>query len=660
MKNTRLLILLLIISSCSSLPEDVKYAYRAAGKNKAELKKVIANYQDPKDSMKLKAAYFLIGSLPDKYHYTHEPVMDTFCIKVEELKKKGEIDVHNKSQMDSLLDLYISETYQKDLVRDIDVITADVLIENIDMAFFVWDSLAWNNHLNFDQFCEYILPYKCSFLKPQQWRKKLFDRYQWVLDSIKDETDPVEAATWVSQELKTWYKYSYLGARLPADIDQIFIHGNGMCQHSTPLAVYTMRAIGIPVKIAQTVKIGIPPTKGVHLENIILTKDAKLIKFQGGDVAPLEEPLWPDAFDGKWYSVLYKKNSHWITEYVTDINQVPVDLRNSYQEDITREVSAVSDLKMKLKPPAGNYENTNEFVFLCFLARQGEWLAIDFAKIENDSIIFRNVEPGYVYFPMYYNYGKYSQCADPFFLNQSGELLPIVGQSEGETQNLKLYRKYPLKERPASWSAGLIGCEIEASNTKDFSVSTVLHTIKDSTLHIMDIAITNPERYKYLRFSCNNNFHPSKYLAELQIYGINYDREARLDGKLFFPPGINYDFIRGAKDGFDNDWLSRADLNEKWRVDGELWIGFEIEEPARITRLRYISRSDMNCIVPGDTYALYYLNNASWQHIGTKIAETHHIEFLNVPNNKIYMLRNNTRGKEEYTFTYSNNKQIWW
>jgi hypothetical protein len=43
---------------------------------------------------------------------------------------------------------------------DAHVITADYLIENIDLAFEEWEKRPWNKYFTFDDFCELILPYQ--------------------------------------------------------------------------------------------------------------------------------------------------------------------------------------------------------------------------------------------------------------------------------------------------------------------------------------------------------------------------------------------------------------------------------------------------------------------------------------------------------------------
>ena len=44
--------------------------------------------------------------------------------------------------------------------RDIRALSADFLIRNIEESFAVWEESPWCQHLDFADFCEYILPYR--------------------------------------------------------------------------------------------------------------------------------------------------------------------------------------------------------------------------------------------------------------------------------------------------------------------------------------------------------------------------------------------------------------------------------------------------------------------------------------------------------------------
>src|SRR5690554_1958283 len=64
-KNILSFLAVIYFISCNPVPRDVRDALEQAGDNRAELQKVIDHYSKaPADSLKLKAAYFLIKHMP--------------------------------------------------------------------------------------------------------------------------------------------------------------------------------------------------------------------------------------------------------------------------------------------------------------------------------------------------------------------------------------------------------------------------------------------------------------------------------------------------------------------------------------------------------------------------------------------------------------------
>jgi len=59
--------LFLLLAACAHYPHDVENALKLAGENRMELQKIISHYQATGDEEKLKAAFFLIGNMEDKY-----------------------------------------------------------------------------------------------------------------------------------------------------------------------------------------------------------------------------------------------------------------------------------------------------------------------------------------------------------------------------------------------------------------------------------------------------------------------------------------------------------------------------------------------------------------------------------------------------------------
>ncbi|MCD8260664.1 MAG: hypothetical protein LUD15_03520, partial [Bacteroides sp.] len=90
------------------------------------------------------------------------------------------------------------------IVQDIEVLSADYLIENIDLAFKAWQE-PWSRHFTFDEFCEYILPYRVRNEPISNWRKLLHEKYYGIKDSIQHLSDPEEVALYLNDLIAEEY-----------------------------------------------------------------------------------------------------------------------------------------------------------------------------------------------------------------------------------------------------------------------------------------------------------------------------------------------------------------------------------------------------------------------------------------------------------------------
>jgi len=152
-----LLILFFVFPDFRSYPKSLYPIFEKAGSNQSELKKVIRHYSHhAADSLKLKAAIFLIENMDVHYSYKSEQ-WEKFQVELDKLFKKE----HEESKLTQGFDS-ISKKYDLSDVTylsDLETIKAGFLIRSIDYAFEKWKT-PYAKHLTFDEFCEYLLPYR--------------------------------------------------------------------------------------------------------------------------------------------------------------------------------------------------------------------------------------------------------------------------------------------------------------------------------------------------------------------------------------------------------------------------------------------------------------------------------------------------------------------
>ena len=78
-----------------------------------------------------------------------------------------------------------------ELKYDIREVDSAYLVHNIDWAFRVWREQPWGKKVSFENFCEYVLPYRVGDECPVEWRERLYDKYNSLLDSIRLKPESV-------------------------------------------------------------------------------------------------------------------------------------------------------------------------------------------------------------------------------------------------------------------------------------------------------------------------------------------------------------------------------------------------------------------------------------------------------------------------------------
>ena len=128
--------LLILSAGCRHTDPDLENALRQAGENRSQLEQVLDHYRN--DSLKYKAACFLIANMPGHYSYGGE-VLDAYYFSVDSLFRIGAPCEQTNRQIDELAQNLQISRYAK-IIEDVKTITAEYLIDNIDRAFDDWQN----------------------------------------------------------------------------------------------------------------------------------------------------------------------------------------------------------------------------------------------------------------------------------------------------------------------------------------------------------------------------------------------------------------------------------------------------------------------------------------------------------------------------------------
>ena len=126
---------IVVFTGCASYPDSLKSNFQLAGKNNNELKKVIRYYSVYRaDSLKRKAAIFLIGNMDAHESYVSKS-WDNFQVELEILFSKENRPSELIKGFNALYDKYANGLQDITYVSDLQTVSAQFLISNIDQAF---------------------------------------------------------------------------------------------------------------------------------------------------------------------------------------------------------------------------------------------------------------------------------------------------------------------------------------------------------------------------------------------------------------------------------------------------------------------------------------------------------------------------------------------
>lgn len=641
------------VISCVGTFDKVERALETAGENRSELEKVLAHYaENEEDSLKLKAAQWLIGNMPGHYSYADSNGAEMFYDKLDSILSgnPGITPAEARFATDSLGRLLLDKKQMEDAM----VINADFLIRNIDEAFRQWQEGPWATHVDFEDFCEFLLPYKVEETQPfDDWREEMkslaspdFPDIAYC-DELKNLT--LQAAELINAEI-CWtigkelekVEFNYPVLRLTTKLKM----PSGTCRDFASLAASVMRANGIPVAVDFT-----PIWAGggtAHTWCVVLAGTGKTEPFsppftRPGDIHRLTDRVakvfrWTYAPD----SALVALNGS--GEYVPDVFKTP------FIKDVTDEYVEGCDVSV---PIGGHKQN---YVYLTLYDNQ-KWVPVDFARIEHGRAFFRNVGKGALYLPVCYDaLGRQYAVGNPIAVDLRGKARSIMSGTDS-IRDMKLTRKYPVRQYVYEVARRIVSGEFQASDRPDFKDYITVHKIGDCASE--GHSATLPDTlgaYRYWRYKqdrpgtlCN--------IAEIAFFSHQNDTAA-IPGTIIGTEGSFEDNpARRREAAFDGNLLTYFDA-PVW--DG-CWVGMDFGSPVAIRRIDFVPRGDGNSIDKGDVYELCIWDNGGWKPLARQTAtDMVSLEFTGVPAGGVYLLRDLTKGKEERPFTYGNGRQVWW
>ena len=635
----RFIIFIFLLTSCVKHSSKLESALKLAGDNRGELEKVLDTYSNPKERQKRLAAEFLITNMP--YHYTNNsPLLDKLrCYLVaQDTLAWGTFNLFEEeygslSQAD----------YQ--IVPDIETITAEYLIRNIELSFRIWREAPWGNAISFEDFCEEILPYRVGSEPPEDWKERYYREFQPILDSFDHDGDPVKACSllceYVTMKPTKWIYQSRLS--VPGIGALTLLRSRyGNCKDQAEFMMYVMRSVGLPVGMDVIVQNPNNSFRG-HFWNYVRNRDGNYLSFDFYEQKPGDE-----RYNGRKLGRVYRLC------FAPQAESLPFQYNKDHipevlNRELLRDVSAHYFPDKKITLYAGKEAYDGKIIYLSVF-NNTRWIPIAWSKARRDSVEFRHMEPGIAYMPYVYYDGNAAAFGNPVLYYDDGRIVHVKPDNESR-QSVILKRKYGILAWWEQFRVRTIGGRFQGANKPDFSDAVTLHTIPDSVaMEYYDIVVP-PRDFSYLRYLSADSGYNN--MAEIHFFS----GETELKGEIIGTDGFQGNYPERTKEAaFDGDPLTFYDAAE---ASGS-WTGLKLNGPRTVTGLRYLIRNDDNAIRPGDRYELVYWDNGQWVSLGKQIADGAELRYDDVPTGALFLLHNHTRGKEERPFTYENGQQVWW
>ena len=384
-------------------PADIEAVLDSAGKNRKQLELVLEHYsQHKKDSLKLQAAEYLIRYMPGKCTETYEAQWEDIASALYRWE-----NVKDKERL-------MQKQGEKKVYEDIHCITAQYLINNIELAFRVWQEQPWGKHIPFDTFCEEILPYRVGKEPLEDWRGKVLAAFDDQLTYFKEhpEISAVEACCRINRLLPPFAWVSY---PVPAmNYSMLMSTSRGTCDEMGALAVFVMRALGIPV--SQDFTLQWPNRTVGHSWNTVCDSTGRHISFMGTEANPGETHLGTRLAKSKVYRTMYAKQN--VGE--KGRANLPEELANPYMKDVSNEYTNCTYCVDIPKLPAIQTD-TIHTVYLLSFGKEVSCI-VDKGELIAEKIRFTHIGNRVTYLPVSLSDGHYTAIGYPFRIDKSGIL----------------------------------------------------------------------------------------------------------------------------------------------------------------------------------------------------------------------------------------------
>lgn len=683
MKYLLYLMLILSFSACTDFPPGVEASLKMAGKNKKELKKVLHHYKKKQaDSLKYKATCFLIDQMKwhkrqvvrvdTRFHETYNAIDARFRsvsegLSLKDIRSKEARYVFSKKEKltKPLFNSAFIETQVSRTSPDLQSIDAAFLIDHIENAFRQKTTSPYISGLSFEDFCNYILPYRsCEYgwFDNGRMLNEMFSPYinNPTAKSLNDRLDWYNAYVF---RMKCFY--GKCPVKKTTGIYDLFFYKKQNCTGIASHAVNILRACGIPTAV--DFNTAHRDFQSIHYHCAILSKNGKWLSFN-----PETEVI--GDFNFKNYHVtnilrfMYAAQEDSPYRLKSKEEKLPPLFGSPCIKEVTASIKPIYRVTLPFEKVT---ENNLAYLYVFHSGEVGitpaTWGMINHPV---NTVTFDHVLANILYFPVYLSKRENRHFASPFWITKDSTqsegyrihfLQELTGSLEEDTTTLVLTRKFPRKNNMLKIAQEMVGGQFWGANQKDFSDQKLLYTITETPVpYLQEFSISHPAAYKYYKYVAPPKY-PHSNVSILEFLTDKHNLYENVTSPTPLPvlhPMQTIQQEHNMKLQFSEakSKASYDDGNILTSSGSRQSITVEFQQPQIVNAIRFAPLNANNGIKSGDHYELRYWEDG-WKKSNIRKAKHQYIEFRNVPSNRLYWLKNIDQGKEELPFIMKDGKQ---
>ncbi len=369
--------------------------------------------------------------------------------------------------------------------------------------------------------------------------------------------------------------------------------------------------------------------------NVVYDNDDNIYRmFDNYRNPPTRDSIYDDQRSkGKIYRVTTGFNFDRLEKF-SNLEEVPTYLKNPCLKDVTSEYFGSNKVEIDV-------ECHDKDVYLGIFTSDG-YLPIDISQ-KNNRAIFKDIEPGIIYFPIISGKHGFETCGVPFLLQHDGNVLNFIPNTNNKTEIL-LNRKMPVTFNLKEKMGSVIGSVIQIGESPH-GLWRELDSIKVIPDHnFYRIPVGQDVQGRYIRIS--SSVTPKPEIGEVIV-----SSDSLANSRLALT------YVNKKKKGKWENIVDGDILSWYHYVAGKRGIILLVESDDPINSIFLVPRNDDNYVVPGEEYELLYFDRNGWKSLGKKMAEGFDVTY-DVPENAVFWLRNLTKGREEQIFICRDGKQL--